>query len=163
MKNEKGRTMNEMLAVLAIVGMLSVAGIFCYSHVIRQKNVDTILETLRQKTIEINSAMVNNKITDADKLNEFLKKFETEIGSYKLSFRAAPEMDGSFVSDVTYKDGSRIKGSFCRELIGKMSEQTFVSDVDFTLKDELQEDGTTQNITVPLNGKVINLDDVCGG
>jgi hypothetical protein len=93
----------------------------------------------------------------------FLEDFTTTVGDYQLSFHATGEMDGSFVSQVTHKDGTRIKGAFCRQLITKMSEQQFVEDIDFSLENEELEDGSTEDINVPLNGKMINLNDVCGG
>lgn len=163
MKNEAGRTLMEMLVVLIVMGVLSVGGLILYSRMMQREKVDVILNALQQKIIEINSSQVNAQNKDIDQMNTFLEKFTTIVDGYKISFHAAPELDGSFVSEVTHKDGSRIKGAFCRDLITKMAEQKFVSDVDFTLKDEIQEDGSMQDITVPLNGKMINLEDVCGG
>lgn len=163
MENEAGRTLTEILGVLAIAGLLSVGGLIGYSQFMRHKNVDTILETLQHKIIEVNSAQANSQITDPNELNAFLQKFTTTVGAYQLSFHATMDGDGSFVSEVTHKDGSRIKGAFCRKLITKMAEQQFVADVDFSLKDEPQEDGTTANVNVSLHGKTVNLDDICGG
>lgn len=163
MENETGRTITEILGVLAIAGILSVSGLIGYSLVMRHRNVDTILETLQHKIIEINSAQAHNQIKDPDELNSFLEKFTTTVGAYQLSFHATTDGDGSFISEVTYKDGSRIKGAFCRKLITKMAEQQFVADVDFSLKDEPQEDGSTADVNVSLHGKTVNLDDICGG
>lgn len=162
MKNEQGRSMSEILAVLAIVGLLSVGGLIGYSQMLQKKDVDDVLDVLQQKIVEIHSAQANKKLTDPDKMNAFLEDFTTTVGDYQLSFHATGEMDGSFVSQVTHKDGTRIKGAFCRQLITKMSEQQFVEDVDFSLEDEEQEDGSIEDINVPLNGKMINLNDVCG-
>lgn len=163
MENESGRSLTEILGVLAIMGLLSIAGIWGYFHFMRQRTVDTILDTLQQKIIEIHSAQANHQITDPVELDAFLQKFTTTVGAYQLSFHATMDGDGSFVSEVTHKDGSRIKGAFCRKLITKMAEQQFVADVDFSLKDEPQEDGTTANVNVSLHGKTVNLDDICGG
>ena len=163
MTTETGRTLTEILGVLAIVSLLSVGGLVWYFHVMRQKNVDMILDTLQQKIIEINSAQASRQITDLDEFDAFLKGFETTIGDYKLSFHSTSDTTGSFMTEVTNKDGSRIKGAFCRKLITKMAEQQFVEDVNFSLKDELLEDGTTKDIEFFLNGKMVNLDDICGG
>ena len=126
-----------------------------------KKNVDNVVDTLSRTMVEIDLAKPKRRISDPDKLNAFLKRFETTVGPYKISFHASQDengqftRDGSFVSDITYKNGDRIKGSVCRKLITKMAEQKFASDVSFTLEDE--------GVTVELNGKVVNLDDLCGG
>ena len=163
MANESGRTLTEILGVLAIVGILSVCGLATYVHITRQRNVDRILETLQQKVIEINAAQANQTITDKDKLDAFLANFETSVGAYTLSFHASTDNDGSFISEVTHKDGSKIKGAFCRQLIRKMAEQQFVENINFSLKDEPLEDGTTKDIEFSLHGKTVVLDDICGG
>lgn len=163
MANESGRTLTEILGVLAIVGILSVCGLATYVHITRQRNVDRILETLQQKIIEIHSAQANQTITDKDELDAFLATFETTVGAYTLSFHASMDNDGSFISEVTHKDGSKIKGAFCRKLITKIAEQQFVENINFSLKDELLEDGTTKDIEFSLHGKTVVLDDICGG
>ena len=163
MNNEMGRSSTEILAVLAIGGLLSVGGLMWYSRAMERHNIDNILDTLQQKTIEIHSTSVAQQITNEDELNAYLEKFTTTVGAYKVSFHAAPEKDGSFVSEITNKDGSRLKGSFCRKLITTMAEQRFVSDVGFSLKDEPQEDGTTKDMEFSLRGKAVNLEGICGG
>ena len=163
MKNESGKTLTEILAVLAIIGVLSLVGLYAYSVSMRKKTVDTILDTLQQKTIEIDSALANRDSKNINDLNDFLKGFTTTVGSYQLSFHSVDNSDTEFVSEVTYIDGSKIKGAFCRELIRKMMEQNFISDIDFTLKDEELEDGTIGDVTVQLNGKSVDLDALCGG
>ena len=44
MKNEKGRTMPEIIAILAIVGILSVTGGWWYFSALRQQKVDEIFK-----------------------------------------------------------------------------------------------------------------------
>ena len=163
MGNESGRSLTEILGVLAIMGLLSIAGIWGYFHFMRQRTVDTILDTLQQKIIEINSAQANHQITDPVELDAFLEKFETTVGAYRLSFHSTSDANGSFISEVTHKDGSKIKGAFCRKLITKMAEQQFVENINFSLKDEPLEDGTTKDIEFSLHGKTVVLDDICGG
>ena len=163
MKSQTGRTLIEVLSVLAIIGVLSTGGLFGYTYVMRQKAVDNIADTLQKKMVEIDLAQPKRKITDPVRLNAFLKRFETTVGSYKISFYASEDRDGSFFSDITHKNGQRISGSFCRKLMSKMAEQKFASDVSFSLKDELQEDGSRQDINISLNGKTVNWDDICGG
>ena len=85
---ESGRSMAEMLGVLTIVGLLSIGGLWGYSYFMRERDVDTILDTLRQKIIEIDSAQEIHPITDPVELDAFLQCFETTVGAYKLSFHS---------------------------------------------------------------------------
>ena len=163
MKNESGKTLTEILAVLAIIGILSFIGLYGYSIAMRKKNIEAILNALQQKTVEIDSALTNRAVGDKADLNEFLKGFTTVVGSYQLSFHAVEDAQTEFVSEVTHVDGSKIKGAFCRELIKKMAEQHFISDIDFTLKNEELEDGTTGDVNIQLNEKSVDLDALCGG
>ena len=160
---ETGRSMVEILGVLAIMGLLSVCGVWGYSHFMVQREVDTILDTLQQKTIEIDSAQEIHPITDPVEFDTFLKGFETTVGAYKLSFHSTSDASGSFTSEVTNKDGSKIKGAFCRKLITKMVEQKFVSNVGFSLKNEPQEDGSNKDVNLLLHGLTVDYKDICGG
>ena len=128
--NEQGRTMVEIISVLAIMGLLSIGGVMAYMNAVRNQKVDELLNALRMKTVEINSAMENKKFVTEEETNKFLAKFDTTVGGYTLSFHASPDKDG-FVSDITNSNGEPIKGKICRTLILKMADQSFVSDVDF--------------------------------
>ena len=161
-KNESGRTMGEIISVLVIMGLLSVGGIAWYMTASNQQKADEILNALQRQTILVNAAMQGKSFSNTQELNAFLSGFTTSIGGYTLSFKASSDGDG-FVSDITKTNGEPIKGKMCRELITKMSEQRFVSDVDFTLKSEEKEDGTVEDVTVPLNGQYVDLEAICGG
>ena len=162
MKNESGRTMIEIIAVLVIMGVLSVTGVIWYMNAMYQQKVDAILNAVQMKTIEINSALSGKSFTDIDEKNRFLAEFKGFVNGYMLSFHASTDDDG-FVTEISYLNQEPIKGRMCRDLITKMAKQRFVSDVDFTLKNEEKEDGTKGDITVRLNGQYIDLNAVCGG
>ena len=98
MSNENGRTSTEILAVLAIAGLLSVGGLMGYSHIMNNLHIDNILETLQQRIFDIHSNAATQKFSDPNALNAYLKQFTTTVGNYKISFHAAPEKDGSFIS-----------------------------------------------------------------
>ena len=161
-KNESGRTMVEVLSVLAIVGVLSVVAVWGYQSMMRKQKVDGVLHGLALKTVLINSAMESKTFSNKEELNKFLASQTTQASGYQLSFHASPDGEG-FVSEITDHNGEPIKGKICRELITKMADQKFVSDVDFTLKNEEKEDGTRDDITVRLKGQYVNLNAVCGG
>ena len=162
-KNEYGRTMIELLSVLAIVGVLSIVGLIGYNHLLCKQKVDALLHAIALETITINSAMTGKSFSSEDELNKFLSAYTTQTGEYRLTFRASPDGGDGFVTEITNLNGEPIKGKICRDLITKMAEQKFVSDVDFTLKDEETEDGSKEDITVRLNERYVNLEAVCGG
>ncbi len=160
-KNEFGRTIVELIATLAIIGILSVTGLWGYQNAMQHKKIDEILRALQEQTILINAALQNHSYTDEERLDAFLKGFTTQAAGYTLSFHPSSEQ-GGFVSEITDTNGKPIHGKFCRELIKKMAEQEFVSDVAFSLKDEELDDGTIGDITVNLNGKYVDLNALCG-
>lgn len=162
MKIESGRTMIEIVSVLVIMGLLSLTGLWWYSVSTRRQRVDELLYALQLKTVEINSAMHTKDFANTEELNQFLSGFTTFAAGHTLSFYASPDSDG-FVAKISHLNGDPIKGGLCRELITKMAEQKFVSDVDFTLEGEELDDGTVGNVTVRLNGRVVDLDAMCGG
>ena len=98
-----------------------------------------------------------------DELNKFLENYRRQVGDYILTFQADPNSSGNdFVTQITHLDGSPIKGAMCRVLISKMSKLKTVQDVSFSLKNEEMDDGSVSDVTVPLNGRVIDYNAVCG-
>ena len=158
MKNEQGRTIIETILVLVVIGLLSLAGILGYMMMSRQQKTEEILNTLKLKTVAINSAMAGKTFSDSEELNKFLAGYSTQVVGYKISFFASESGDG-FASEITNITGEPIKGAMCRELITKMADQRFVSDVEFSVKDEEE----NKDVKVRLNGEVVDLDSVCGG
>ena len=161
-KNESGRTMTEILSVLAIAGVLSVVAVWGYQTAMHKQKIDGILHGLTLKAVLINASMQDKAFSNTDELNKFLASQTTQASGYQLSFHASPDGEG-FVAEIADRNGEPIKGRVCRELITKMAGQKFVSDVDFTLKNEEKEDGTKGDITVRLKGQYVNLNAVCGG
>ena len=162
MKNESGRTMLEIITVLVVMGVLSLTGVLWYSVTMRHQKTDELLHALKMKTIEVHAAMQEKNFKNSDELNQFLSGFTTFVAGHTLTFHASPDNDG-FVAKFSHLNGDPIKGELCRELITKMADQKFVSDVDFTLEEEELEDGTVGDVTVRLNGRVVNLKAICGG
>ena len=161
-KNETGRTMVEIVSVLVIMGILSVVGVAWYVNVTRQQKIEAVLNTLRMKTVEVSAALNGRQFDSIEEENKFLAGFKGYSAGYVFSFRASDDGDG-FVTELSYLNREPVKGRMCRELITEMSKQQFVSDVSFTLNNEEMEDGSKQDLTVPLNGQYVDLEAVCGG
>ena len=161
-KKEFGRTMVEIVAVLVIMGLLSLTGMWWYSVSMRRQKVDKLLHALQLKALEINTAMQNKSFASIEELNQFLSGFTTFAAGHTLTFYASPDNDG-FIAKFSHLNGDPIKGPLCRELITKMADQKFVSDVDFTLEGEELDDKSVGNVTIRLNGRVVNLKAICGG
>ena len=53
LKNESGRSMVEMLGVLAIMGMLSIGGIAGYRWAVDKNEANTILNEVRKRAVTI--------------------------------------------------------------------------------------------------------------
>ena len=56
MKNENGRSMVEMLGVLALIGVLSVMGIYGYTFAMRKHRANEIMQTATMLTIMAHAA-----------------------------------------------------------------------------------------------------------
>lgn len=77
LKSQSGRSMVEMLGVLAIIGVLSVGGIAGYRQAMLQKNLNDIAQGVSLALIEAK--------TDLEQTGEYRNDvFETDIGNYKI-------------------------------------------------------------------------------
>ena len=161
-KNESGRTAVEILGVLAIAGILSVAGLWMYQLFMRQQTVNSVVHALAMESVKINAVMQERDFESKEELDEYFSNYKTQISGYELTYHSSPDGDG-FVSEIKNADGTPIQGKVCREFITKMAQPQFVSDVDFTVNDVEQDDGSVGSMTVRLNGRFVDFDAVCGG
>lgn len=77
LKSQSGRSMVEMLGVLAIIGVLSVGGIAGYRQAMLQKNLNDIAQGVSLLLIEAK--------TDLEQTDEYTDHpFETYIGNYRI-------------------------------------------------------------------------------
>lgn len=169
MKNnaESGRTLNEVLAVLVIAGLLSVGALVGFRRVMDQNRINEIIHTININSIQILTALNQRKMTTADEMDEFLRSYKASSGGYDISFKAPRDTDREFtgtefVAEITDKDGNRIKGSMCRKLLTTMVRVNGVSDIDFTVRNEVLEDGSVADVTMRLSGKTVDLNALCG-
>lgn len=77
LKSQSGRSMVEMLGVLAIIGVLSVGGIAGYRQAMLQKNLNDIAQGVSLALIEAKR--------DLEQTGEYRRGvFETYIGNYRI-------------------------------------------------------------------------------
>ena len=92
LKSQSGRSMVEMLGVLAIIGVLSVGGIAGYRQAMLQKNLNDIAQGVSLALIEAER--------DLEQTGEYKRYvFETDIGNYRI--RASTGDYSSYFSAVS--------------------------------------------------------------
>ena len=101
-----GRSMIEMLGVLAIIGVLSVGGIAGYSEVMRKFKVNKTIEIFRDSLFRLSELEAMNWNNDAD---------AGEISEY-VDFGLLPES----ICDENYIDVHGDKGDVCQLPIGEI-------------------------------------------
>jgi len=164
-KSELGRMMVEVMAVLAIIGILSVGGIWMFNSSNQERQINEIVHDMNIQVSQIYPAIEQNgSFSSKEEYNKFLSSFTKRSGEYILSFQADPNSDEKdFITQITTANGDPIKGKMCRALISKMSKLKMAQDVSFSLKDEEMDNGTVQDVLVPLNGHIVDSNAICGG
>lgn len=74
-KNENGRSMIEMLGVLAIIGVLSVGGIAGYSKAMLQYKVNKTIEQITHTAAAIKTAYMQQPETHVNEYNDTVGKY----------------------------------------------------------------------------------------
>ena len=109
--NESGRSMTEILAVLAIMGILSVSTIFGFQHLMNKHKVNEIIQAVNLASIQILTTLTHNKMATPDDMDQFLNNYKTSVSGYNLSFKAPRDntfTGTEFVAEITDKNGTRI-------------------------------------------------------
>ena len=97
LKSQSGRSMVEMLGVLAIIGVLSVGGIAGYRQAMLQKNLNDIAQGVSLALIEAER--------DLEQTGEYNRDvFETYIGNYRIA-AATSNSYSSYVPESEIKIG----------------------------------------------------------
>ena len=167
MRQESGRSMIEMLGVLAIMGVLSVGTIAGFRHAMTKQKINDIIHVINLNSVQILSSLTHTKLTTPDEMDEHLQKYHAKAGGYDITFKAPRDADREFsgtefVAEITDQNGDRIKGSMCRRLLTTMVKVNGVSDIDFTVRNEETEDGNIEDVTMRLSGKAVDLNALCG-
>ena len=111
---ETGRSMTEMLGVLAIIGVLSIGGIAGYTYAMERHHTNEILNAASQRAIVIASQIAAGRQVS---LTEFEGQKEVAGGTFDGTFQ---EWDDEFGITVT-----GVKESVCQKLL-KATEGTDV-------------------------------------
>ena len=165
MKNQSGRSMLEIISVLAIVGVLSVGGLYIYRVAMNKHKVDEILASIHLKTVAIADAMQNKSFESATQMNTFLQGFATNVGTYQINFEVPQDVafDGKmYTTKITTQSGKPLKGGLCHQLMKSMIEQKIITDIGVTVEEDEDGDGISKTVSLRLNGLAINLDAACG-
>ena len=165
--SESGRSLTELLAVLAIIGLLSVSSLLSFRHLMNKHKVNEIIHTINLSSVQILVNLTQKKMTSVEEMNQFLMPYATSVQGYNISFKApkdaTQEFTGTeFVAEITDKNGSKIKGSMCRQIVTSMLKVQGVSDIDFTVNDAETEEGVFETVTMRLSGKTVDLNALCG-
>jgi type II secretory pathway pseudopilin PulG len=115
-KNESGRSMVEMLGVLAIIGVLSVGGISAYGVAMKKHKANELLHRASMLASTVSAQIMSGK--DPTELDTFadsnLGKFTLDYDSTKTTFDLKiSELDGSVCSQL--KKGGMVQKVECNE------------------------------------------------
>ena len=164
---ESGRTMTEVLSVLALMGILSISSILGLKHLMNKNKINEIIHNINLSSIQILTDLSHQKMETPDKMDEFLARYKSTVQGYRIVFKAPRDTDREFsgtefVAEITDEKGNRIKGSMCRQIINSTVNMQGVSDISFKVNNEEMEDGTTESVSMRLSGKAVDLNALCG-
>ena len=108
LKSQSGRSMVEMLGVLAIIGVLSVGGIAGYRQAMLQKNLNDIAQGVSLALIEAKRYIEQT----GEHYNDNV--FEIDIGNYSFT---------AHISDMAYSEIYISVGWFSKEVCEALYDQ----------------------------------------
>ena len=115
-RSQKGRSMVEMLGVLAIIGVLSVGGVYGYGVAMKKHKANELLHRASMLASTVSAQIMSGK--DPTELDTFadsnLGKFTLDYDSTKTTFDLKiSELDGSVCSQL--KEGGMVQKVECNE------------------------------------------------
>ena len=101
-KNENGRSMVEMLGVLAIIGVLSISGIYGYTVAMRNHRANEIIQTASMLVVMAHSANSGEGgCVELPKVG-----LPTRLGGVDVDMKAELSHDGSVDVTIGVEDGN---------------------------------------------------------
>ena len=134
--NENGRSMIEMLGVLAIMGILTTSGVALYSKALYQRKVSSVVDQASELMTNIKNVYVSRRNFDGlDSASEKVIKYKIIPNSIKVETKTTEPAEGSEEEPVTENSlthamGGRVKFAAIGE-DKKTFEMTF-ADLDIT-------------------------------
>lgn len=156
---ETGRSMVEIIAVLSIMGILAIGGLYGYSLLQEKREENELANQIALNAIRIKTAIQSDLFEDKESFDKFLAKMTTSFRNYTLSYRSSDSLNQTYIMEITDKDGDYIKGKKCRQILQNLSNNKETTNVSFTVDNA----DTQTEERVWLAGKAVSLIDICGG
>ena len=137
MKNEKGRSMVEMLGVLAIIGVLSVAGIAGYTVAMRKYRANEIAQAISMLAV---AAKTGNQGAGISEDTSYVSLLETSTVPAGVNMLKAKAEDGKFSGKIELTVDSTELCSAVENIFGDSQERALYvsqkgcSEAPFTLE-----------------------------
>ena len=120
MKEEKGRSMVEMLGVLAIIGILSITGIYGYTIAMRRYKANEIVQAASM--LVVMSQAANSGQGDCMTLTS--SGLSSTIGGESIEMKAETEVDGA-VPNVDIRITNDDDNSLCDAVQSMISDDHY--------------------------------------
>lgn len=156
---ESGRSATEMLAILSIIGVLYVVGIWGFNLLQEKHEENELANQIALNAVEIKMAMQSGTYKDKESFEKFLASLTMPYKNYTLSYHASDTFNQTYIMEITDKDGDYIKGKKCRQILRNLSKNQESTNLSFKVDDE----ETQTEETIWLAGKSVALKDICGG
>ena len=133
-KQEQGRSMVEMLGVLAVVGVLSAGGIAGYTYAMDRHRTNELLNEASKRAVVVASQIASGRTPS-------LAEFGTgETAGGKFATDAVTDIDGAVGIKVT-----GVKDSVCENLIKLENDRVYMAKDDASLTALTEADCTGDN------------------
>ena len=135
-KQEQGRSMVEMLGVLAVVGVLSAGGIAGYTYAMDRHRTNELLNEASKRAVVVASQIASGRPVS-------LAEFGTgETAGGTFSTDAVTDIDGAVGIKVT-----GVKDSVCENLVKLENDRVYMAKDDASLTALTEADCTGDNAT----------------
>lgn len=158
-QEELGRSMQEILAVLAIVGVLSIVGVWSFNLLQEKHEENELANQIALNAVQIKTALQSGKFQDKESFEKFLGDLTMPYKHYTLSYHASDTFNQTYIMEIRDKDGDYIKGKKCRQILKNLAKNQESTNVSFIVDDE----DTKTEETIWLADKKVTLRDICGG
>ena len=152
--DQHGKTFLEVLAVLSIIGMLSLVSFVLYKRALQKKLVNDLLYTANVANVTVSHDIENKSFSDISQMNLFLESYTQFVDKYKISFYATTTSPSqkNFGINIEVSDGSNIPPEICKGLILGMRSQQALQAIDVKAGEKQKH----------IEAGTIDIDTICG-